>query len=253
VRDASTVRALLSRGVAFYRRRLSGRGPLRRVRCTFEHTESCSAYGARVLRGSRSSAEAVARIARRLLRCRSLSLYAFPGGGLGWGDGFDALLGPAGASAGRRQLDRRLTRDAELPATRDAVAAACARVAEAVWLPPLAPQHGGPEGTGLLRRGGVGAARALALRARIATAVACLLCGVGLACAYAGFGAAALAAAAGSAVSAWRLMATRRALARLRWLSQLSRLTAVSGRDAAARCRQRRLDPRPLPLQAHGP
>ena len=71
--------AVLALGIALYRRWLSGRGPLRRVACTFEHTETCSAHGLRVALGSRSLPRALASIRGRLERCRTASLYRIDG------------------------------------------------------------------------------------------------------------------------------------------------------------------------------
>src|SRR5690606_12105857 len=64
------IQRLLALLIVFYRRWLSGRGPLRKVRCSFAPDESCSAYGLRVARETCSARTAIARIARRLRRCR---------------------------------------------------------------------------------------------------------------------------------------------------------------------------------------
>jgi putative component of membrane protein insertase Oxa1/YidC/SpoIIIJ protein YidD len=53
-----------------YRRWLSGRGPLRRVQCSFAAEESCSTYGLRIAREAKHAREAIGRISRRLRRCR---------------------------------------------------------------------------------------------------------------------------------------------------------------------------------------
>ncbi len=74
--------------ILWYRRRLSGRGPLARVGCTFAHTESCSAYGLRVALEARSLLDAVWLILARLRRCGTASLYEQPGG-ISWGEAFD--------------------------------------------------------------------------------------------------------------------------------------------------------------------
>ncbi|NVB84305.1 MAG: membrane protein insertion efficiency factor YidD [Kofleriaceae bacterium] len=65
--------ALLVGLILFYRRFLSGRGPFRAA-CSFAGHESCSAYGLRVARTSGSLRVAIARIARRLGRCRDAYL-----------------------------------------------------------------------------------------------------------------------------------------------------------------------------------
>lgn len=67
-----------------YRRWLSGRGPLRRVCCTFSSTESCSAYGLRAVEDIAGSLlEAVRLVRNRIKACRRASVYRFPAG-LGW-------------------------------------------------------------------------------------------------------------------------------------------------------------------------
>ena len=60
--------------IVVYRRWLSGRGPLRRVQCSFAREESCSAYGLRIARSSPNARHALGRIARRLRRCREACL-----------------------------------------------------------------------------------------------------------------------------------------------------------------------------------
>lgn len=62
---------LLAWWIAFYRRWLSGRGPLRNVRCSFadEGGESCSAYGLRITHEAHSGWQALGAIRRRLARC----------------------------------------------------------------------------------------------------------------------------------------------------------------------------------------
>lgn len=69
------MRTLLILGVRGYRRFLSGRGPLARVRCSFARSESCSAYGLRVATESQGTMEALRLIRQRLSRCGSASLY----------------------------------------------------------------------------------------------------------------------------------------------------------------------------------
>lgn len=65
----------LRTAILAYRRWASGRGPLRRVGCTFAHGESCSAYGLRMAETSPSLGLALARIRGRLRRCRDASVY----------------------------------------------------------------------------------------------------------------------------------------------------------------------------------
>ena len=60
--------------IVAYRRWLSGRGPLRDVRCSFALEESCSAYGLRIARTASGAREAIGRIRRRLRRCRDACL-----------------------------------------------------------------------------------------------------------------------------------------------------------------------------------
>ena len=74
--------------IRFYRRRLSGRGPLARVSCSFTHTESCSSYGLRVSE-DRPAPVAVWHILGRLRRCRSHALFRTSSGPL-WGPAYDA-------------------------------------------------------------------------------------------------------------------------------------------------------------------
>jgi putative component of membrane protein insertase Oxa1/YidC/SpoIIIJ protein YidD len=129
--------------IAFYRRWLSGRGPLRRVACTFCRTESCSAYGLRVARAAaRSLPEALRLIRARLRRCRRAALYRLPDG-WAWGACYDL----DGGAALARELDQAL----ELPATRAAVLWSAALVARhcgdgelALDYVRHARQHAGP-------------------------------------------------------------------------------------------------------------
>ena len=75
--------------IRLYRRHCSGRGPLRRLTCTFCGSESCSAYALRVAEDVATSLpEAVRLIHGRLRRCRQASLYRLPDG-FGWGECFD--------------------------------------------------------------------------------------------------------------------------------------------------------------------
>jgi hypothetical protein len=82
-----------------YRRWVSGRGPLRRVRCTFDHGgggESCSVFGLRAAVESPNARVAWGRIRRRIHRCGGVALFALdaPDGAraLGWGDDHDRPL-----------------------------------------------------------------------------------------------------------------------------------------------------------------
>ena len=113
-------RRALAVAIAGYSRWLSGRGPLRRVRCTFHHGESCSAYGRRIAAEAGGLWPALAAIRRRLHRCADASLYLLPDDALGWGPAYDRPLAPWLA-----ELDR----DRELPTTRDALLRARAAVA----------------------------------------------------------------------------------------------------------------------------
>ena len=75
------VAALAIRG---YRRYVSGRGPLRRVACTFAATESCSAYGLRAVEELATSLPHALRLVRARIRaCRCVSVYRFAEG-FGW-------------------------------------------------------------------------------------------------------------------------------------------------------------------------
>lgn len=60
--------------ILFYRRWLSGRGPLRDVRCSFAPHESCSAFGLRATSEAPGAREALGRIRRRIRRCRDACL-----------------------------------------------------------------------------------------------------------------------------------------------------------------------------------
>ncbi len=65
---------LLAWLILAYRRWLSGRGPLRSVRCSFAGVESCSAYGLRATAEAGTARGAIGRILRRLGRCRDACL-----------------------------------------------------------------------------------------------------------------------------------------------------------------------------------
>ncbi len=69
--------------IGFYRRWLSGRGPLRDVRCSFAPHESCSAFGLRATAEAPGARNAVGRIARRIRRCRDACLVS-DGRALSW-------------------------------------------------------------------------------------------------------------------------------------------------------------------------
>ena len=79
-----------------YRRWLSGRGPLRRVRCTFHDGESCSTFGLRTASEAPGAWIALGRIRRRVRRCGETSVFSLraPDGGpaLGWGRDHDRPL-----------------------------------------------------------------------------------------------------------------------------------------------------------------
>ncbi len=81
----------LESGILSYRRRLSGRGPLRSVVCTFGRCESCSSYGLRMVREhARSLPHALWLIVHRIGRCRTSSVYR-RGRTLLWGQDYDRL------------------------------------------------------------------------------------------------------------------------------------------------------------------
>jgi putative component of membrane protein insertase Oxa1/YidC/SpoIIIJ protein YidD len=105
-----------------YRRWVSGRGPMRRVCCTFASTESCSAYGLRATRDlARSLPDAVRLVRARVRACRGSSIYRFENG-LGWER--DHEYAPA-------ELARLLAARGERPDTITQVIAA--RMAIAKW------------------------------------------------------------------------------------------------------------------------
>ena len=120
----SPVRAALLWFVCLYRAYLSGRGPFRSVRCTFERTESCSSYGLRLLRGDLGTGRAMLAIARRIGRCGSASLFV-DRGCLLWGRLYDEYSEPG-------ELDRMLKGEGETPVTRAAVLGAQIRVQRAL-------------------------------------------------------------------------------------------------------------------------
>lgn len=85
------MRHLLIALILLYRRFLSGRGPLRRVTCTFHHSETCSAFALRTARTT-PFLRAIARIRRRLHRCGRTAVYALTPTQLGWGTDHDRPL-----------------------------------------------------------------------------------------------------------------------------------------------------------------
>ena len=115
----------LVRAIDGYRRWLSGRGPLTRVRCTFHHGETCSAYGRRVAAEAPGALAALRLIRGRLRRCADTSLYTLPADDgaadvLGWGPAYDRPL-----AAWQDELERAR----ELPSTSASLLRARAAVA----------------------------------------------------------------------------------------------------------------------------
>jgi hypothetical protein len=108
------------------------------VRCTFSGLESCSAFAERVVAETPSTLLAVRRILRRLARCRDLSLYRLPGGRLGWGRGYDAVLTAALPQQAAYGLNSRLAEDGEGVAVCAAVRRAAALVSVAAEAAPRA-------------------------------------------------------------------------------------------------------------------
>lgn len=208
-----------------YRRRLSGRGPLRRVRCTFHHGETCSAYGRRVAVEAPGALAALRLIRRRLHRCADASLYTLSGDVLGWGPAYDRPL-----AAWHTELER----DRELPATRDSLLRARAAVAR--WrgdrvdlraLSALAPPAAGPRLIVRRAHAGYGAV-ALALVRPALLALALVAAAIVLAPPLAS---AVLATVASLAVAgrAGRLVGRTR---RLRWQATAAAIARASATDA---------------------
>lgn len=82
-------RRTLEVAISWYRRHVSGRGPLRRVTCTFGRCESCSAYGLRVVREhARSLPHALRLVFGRIRRCRTASVHHHEHA-LSWGEDYD--------------------------------------------------------------------------------------------------------------------------------------------------------------------
>lgn len=99
----------LEAAILFYRRRISGRGPLCRVTCTFGGCESCSAYGLRMVRQhAESLPHAVSLIVGRIRRCRTSSVYRDERA-LMWGEDYDRLeqVDPSAAAVHERPSTRR--------------------------------------------------------------------------------------------------------------------------------------------------
>jgi putative component of membrane protein insertase Oxa1/YidC/SpoIIIJ protein YidD len=104
-------RGALAAAILLYRRHVSGRGPLRRVSCTFGRCESCSAYGLRVVREhARSLPDALRLVLGRIRRCRSASVHGH-GRALSWGEDYDRP----------DELDDLAARAHEQPRTRQAL------------------------------------------------------------------------------------------------------------------------------------
>jgi len=242
-RGALGRRALLA-AIRFYRRRLRGRGPFARVRCTFEGLETCSEYGLRAaLEGP--PLRALGRIGRRLRRCRDLSLFALEGGGLGFGAAYDGVLLGSSAARAAAAIDRTLAGDGEGEAVRAAVRNAAARVAAA----PFDPAPGAPAGSArlpLVRDARALAGRLAARWRRLAIAA------LGAAVALAG------AAAAGAPPAACALVAFAVALAvlaaratshrlrRLEWLAVIAALEPAAPAPGVAVGG----DEQPVPVEA---
>lgn len=91
-RRMSPFRGVLIAAIHFYRRWLSGRGPLRGVVCTFHSLESCSAFGLRAAHEAPTARVAAAWIVRRLVRCQTLSIFQLSEGGFAWARGYDGFL-----------------------------------------------------------------------------------------------------------------------------------------------------------------
>jgi putative component of membrane protein insertase Oxa1/YidC/SpoIIIJ protein YidD len=174
----SLVRKVLAAGIGFYRRRLSGRGPFKGVRCTFAQCESCSAYGERMIREAPTGLAALRRIVRRLQRCRHLSLFRFENGGLGQGSGYDTLLNRPSAGATLKLLDDTLAGDGECLPARQAVRQAALQVlvSAGAWPAGNAAMKKSP---GLLVRDAAAVQRALARRLSRRTVLAVVAAGGG--------------------------------------------------------------------------
>jgi putative component of membrane protein insertase Oxa1/YidC/SpoIIIJ protein YidD len=226
------LRGLLREVIRFYRRRLSGRGPFARVRCTFSGLESCSAFAERVVAETPSTLLAVRRIRRRLARCRDLSLYCLPGGRLGWGSGYDAMLTAASPQEAASRLGRRLAEEGEGVSVCAAVRRAAVLVAEAA---EGAPRTALPEGRAplpVLRE--VAALRRVLQRRLWERGLLAVVAAAGTALALLGGPGTALAVAC-LLVAAGALVRMRAARAQLRRLEWLEVLACVTGPGVAAR------------------
>jgi hypothetical protein len=108
--------------IHLYRHYLSGRGPCRSVVCTFQGSESCSAYALRVADTLATSLPEALRLIRARLRlCRQASLYRLPDG-WGWGECYDGH--------DSAELETRMKTAHELPASVAIVLYAAAIVAQ---------------------------------------------------------------------------------------------------------------------------
>ena len=130
-------RALLLGGIDGYRRWLSGRGPFARVRCTFEATESCSAYGRRIaseLTQSGDTVRALGLIRARLGRCGAAAVFRVDGNLGDLGDLAGLVWGPV-YDESPEAIDTALAQARELPQTRLAILRARAAIADACAAP----------------------------------------------------------------------------------------------------------------------
>jgi putative component of membrane protein insertase Oxa1/YidC/SpoIIIJ protein YidD len=215
------IRQVLLAGIHCYRRRLSGRGPFARVRCTFAELESCSAFAERILNETPSAPDAVGRILRRLARCRHLSLYRLREGRLGWGRDYDVVLTRGSKQDGACRLDRALAADGESVLVRTALIKGAALVAAAAGVPDDARPTTAPPLP--LIRDGEAARQAFTRRLRRRGLAALVAAGVGTAVFLAGGGALVVLpcflVAFGSLVLTWT---DRAALQRLEWLEVLA-------------------------------
>lgn len=118
-RASGGAQRLLLAALRGYRRWVSGRGPLRGLRCTFEQTESCGAYGLRVAEQAPGARAALRLIRGRLRRCGSSRLHFDRD--LLWGEAYDARC--------PEELIDWAADQAELPQTQ-AMLARAARVVE---------------------------------------------------------------------------------------------------------------------------
>ncbi|MCA9685398.1 MAG: membrane protein insertion efficiency factor YidD [Myxococcales bacterium] len=137
---------LLRAGISGYRRFLSGRGPLRRVRCTFEACESCSAFGLRACEEADGFMAALRRIRARLRRCGGAAVFRDDDGALSWGLLYDEP----------EDLPRALAEAGELAVSEAAILRMAARVARARGIAgaQLLFERAGQGPELLLRRGG---------------------------------------------------------------------------------------------------